>query len=298
MKKVLILGGTRFFGKRLAEKLEELGCDITIATRGNADTSFLKNGRHLEIDRFNRKSLEKAAQEKWDVIYDQICFSSEDALNAAEIFKDRVNKYIFTSTLSVYDINEKEEKYEHDFDPWKYPLKRGRREDFSYGEGKRQAEALFFQKASFPVTAVRPPIVLGEDDYTERLHKLVRKVLKNEAIGIDQLDNKLSFVDSDDLASFLLWCGEQKIEGPVNASAPDQISHQKMIKEIERAAGKEAILVSSSEAEASPMNFAESIYQNTDRVEQFGYYFRPLSSWFRPLVELIVEKEKQEMSEN
>ncbi|EKN66902.1 hypothetical protein BABA_13477 [Neobacillus bataviensis LMG 21833] len=36
--------------------------------------------------------------------------------------------------------------------------------DFTYAEGKRQAEAVLFQQATFPVVAVRFPIVMGVDD--------------------------------------------------------------------------------------------------------------------------------------
>lgn len=34
MKKILVFGGTRFFGKRLVESLLQAGHDVTIATRG------------------------------------------------------------------------------------------------------------------------------------------------------------------------------------------------------------------------------------------------------------------------
>lgn len=34
MTKVLVLGGTRFFGKRLVQLLVAAGADVTVATRG------------------------------------------------------------------------------------------------------------------------------------------------------------------------------------------------------------------------------------------------------------------------
>ncbi len=40
LKKVLVLGGTRFFGKHLVEALLQDGHDVTIATRGITEDSF------------------------------------------------------------------------------------------------------------------------------------------------------------------------------------------------------------------------------------------------------------------
>lgn len=40
LKKVLVLGGTRFFGKHLVETLLQDGHDVTIATRGITEVFF------------------------------------------------------------------------------------------------------------------------------------------------------------------------------------------------------------------------------------------------------------------
>jgi nucleoside-diphosphate-sugar epimerase len=295
MRKILILGGTRFFGKRLVQKLIENGDEVTLATRGETAHPFGEKVHHLKVDRFDRGSMEKAFQDgEWDVIYDQICFSPDDALDACEIFDRRVRRYVFTSTLSVYKFNEKAEKIEKDYDPYKYELKNGRKEEFDYGEGKRLAEAFFFQKANFPVVAPRPPVVFGVDDYTERLHYYVRKVLKGEKIVLDHPEAIVSFVDSDDLANFLFWTGFQEFIGPVNASSSDQISLGEMIKMIERATGKSAIIEpANSKEDSSPINFPTSIYQDVNTAEANGYHFKKLTEWFEPLIKDIVTQENK-----
>jgi nucleoside-diphosphate-sugar epimerase len=50
----------------------------------------------------------------------------------------------------------------------------------TYAEGKRMAEAVLFQKASFPVVSVRFPIILGPDDYSKRLRFQVRRISSGE----------------------------------------------------------------------------------------------------------------------
>ncbi|PYZ94069.1 NAD-dependent dehydratase [Salipaludibacillus keqinensis] len=293
MRKVLVLGGTRFFGKRLVNKLLANGDEVTVATRGETAVSFGQKVHHLKLDRFDRGSMEKTFQDgEWDVIYDQICFSPDDAMDACEIFEGRVGKYIFTSTLSVYEFNDKSEKIEKDYDPYTKELAWGRKEQFDYGEGKRLAEAVFFQKARFPVIAPRPPVVFGIDDYTERLHYHVRKVVNGETIGIDHPEANVSFVDSDDLAEFLFWTGFQDFTGPINASSPDQISLGGMIEIIEKNSKKKAIVgPASEETGRSPINFPVSAYQDVTLAEAHGYKFKRLSEWFEPLICEILKEE-------
>lgn len=106
------------------------------------------------------------AGQEWDTVFDNICYSPQAAKDACEVFQGKVRRYILTSTLSVYDPAPRKHK-ENDVNPYIYPVTLGGKDDFSYGEAKRLAEAVFLQQADFPVAAVRFPIVLGEDDYTE-----------------------------------------------------------------------------------------------------------------------------------
>ncbi|WP_257009807.1 NAD-dependent epimerase/dehydratase family protein [Evansella halocellulosilytica] len=294
LRKVLVLGGTRFFGKRLVHKLIKNGDDVTIATRGQKEDDFGDLVNRIKVDRFDRGSMFEAFNEQtWDVIYDQICFAPDDAQDACEVFKDKVKKYVLTSTLSVYQFDEKEKKEEKDYDPFHYEIQMGRRETFDYGEGKRLAEAVFFQRAPFPVVAPRPPIVFGVDDYTERLQYHIRKILSGENIGLNHLEAKVSFVDSEDLAQFLFWIGFEEVNGPINASSPDQIALEEMIRLMEEKTGKRALIKAvSGEEESSPMNFPVSYYQDVSMAEAAGYQFRPLAEWFEPLVEQLTKQEQ------
>ena len=48
--KILVLGGTRFFGKRAVEKLVDNGHEVTIATRGNTPAPFDERVKHVILD--------------------------------------------------------------------------------------------------------------------------------------------------------------------------------------------------------------------------------------------------------
>lgn len=293
MEKALVLGGTRFFGKQVVEKLLQDDVEVTLATRGESGNPFGSRVHHLKVDRFDRGSMEKTFQDgEWDVIIDQICFSPDDAFDAVEIFRDRTERYLFTSTLSVYDMDGHGEKVEQDFDPASYPVQFGRKEQFTYGEGKRLAEAVFAQHAPFPVVMIRPPIVVGTDDYTKRLQFHLQRIIAGEPIGLDNPDARLSFVDSKELASFIHWSATKSFTGPVNTSSPDQLSLDEMLRDMHEVLGRGQVVIHPSTEcdQPSPMNFPTSYYQNVAHATALGFSFSPMSSWFTSLIQQLDEQ--------
>lgn len=146
--KILVFGGTRFFGKKLVERLVSEGHDVTIGTRGKTEDNFGDTVKRVVLNRESRDALFQLAKEDWDVIYDNICFSPKEALYAVDAFKGKVKRYIYTSSLSVYSQKGRA-LVEADFNPEHYEIVIGDKEDFDYGEGKRLAEAVFFQKLLF-----------------------------------------------------------------------------------------------------------------------------------------------------
>ncbi|WP_409300969.1 NAD-dependent epimerase/dehydratase family protein [Peribacillus sp. SCS-155] len=122
MAKVLVFGGTRFFGKKLVEKLIHNGHDVTIATRGNTADSFGEQVKRIQLDRgVNDSRWDSISNIQWDAIYDNICYGPEQAKIAIKRLGQNASKYIFTSTLSVYDTSETPLD-EEDFSPYHYDL--------------------------------------------------------------------------------------------------------------------------------------------------------------------------------
>ena len=50
MKNILVLGGTRFFGRKLVDLLVEDGHKVTILTRGQSGNPFGDKVEHLTAD--------------------------------------------------------------------------------------------------------------------------------------------------------------------------------------------------------------------------------------------------------
>jgi len=290
MKKVLVIGGTRFFGKRLVQLLAQSDAEVTVATRGLAEVDLPSHVKRVTVDREDPRSLAAVGSTDWDVIYDNICYSSQNALDACQVFKGKVGKYVLTSTLSVYDFATEALK-EEAFDPTTYPIHQTTREDVTYQEGKRQAEAVFFQQEAFPVIAARFPIVLAEDDYTRRLHFHVEHVQEGRPVGMSNPEAIMCFIHAQEAADFLQWAGETPLTGPVNACSHGTIRLRALMEEIARAAGKSAsIMAETAQEDLSPFGFPESFYMDNSKAEQAGFSFRTLESWLPELIRTLASR--------
>ena len=289
---ILVLGGTRFFGKKLVELCIENGHDVTILTRGQSGNPFGTAVKQLIVDRDNHDALENAlAHTTWDIVYDNICYSPNEAHTICELLKGKTKKLVFTSTLSTYEVDGKMKK-EEDFDPYHYQILMGDQEEFSYGEGKRQAEAVLFKEASFPVVAVRFPIVMGEHDYTRRLHFHVERILHDQPISLPNIDAQMSYITDEEAAEFLYFVGVTPIEGPYNATASGAISLKELLALIEEESGKRAkiSLVGGDEESQSPYGVPADWYMTNAKAEKAGFTFTQLRDWLPNLVKTLVKQ--------
>ncbi|MFF2910368.1 NAD-dependent epimerase/dehydratase family protein [Paenibacillus sp. NPDC057934] len=288
MRNILVLGGTRFFGKRLVDRLvEDKDCEVTIVTRGETPDAFGNRVRRVHVNRRDQAALAEAVGDReWDVVYDNICFSPNDAAAACAIFDGKAKRYILTSSLSVYDFSDKVIT-EGDFDAAAYPLQYGEAEDFSYKEGKRLAEAVLIQRASFPVVTVRIPIVLGTDDYTRRLHFHIEHIRNGEPIAIDPKP-QMSFIRSDEAADFLYWLGGSDITGPVNACSNGALQMGELLGMIETVVGKKAVIVADAPIEhSSPFYIHQPWFMDTTKARSAGYSFLDLATWMPELITVL-----------
>lgn len=142
--KILVLGGTRFFGIPMVEELIRQGHDVTIATRQMTKDHFGDAVSRIQVERMDPVQMEKALKGKhFDVVYDKIAYCSNDIKYAMDAID--CDKYIYMSSTSVYDpkkLNTKEE----DFDALGKEFVWCNRFDFPYEEIKRQAECALWQK--------------------------------------------------------------------------------------------------------------------------------------------------------
>lgn len=291
---ILVLGGTRFFGRRLIHRLLQEGHDVTVATRGNTQDDFGDHVRRVIADRSDANGLStKLAGQTYDVVYDQICFTPKQAKASLDALGDRVGRYVFTSTISVYDPSPAMTK-ESDFDPIGYPVDL-QAESYEYGEGKRQAESYLFAHAPCPVVAVRVAMVVsGDDDYTGRFAFHVRHVADGVSIGVLPDDHPITYVTAWDVAAHLHHLGvKSTFAGPINAANGGFFSTRTLCHEIGTILGKTPVFHISQDAQSdpdySPYAFDGSLYIANELAAADGFIYPPLSDSLPQMVARVVQ---------
>lgn len=279
---ILVIGGTRFFGIPMIEALLDKGHEVTIASRGTTKDNFGDRVKRIIMNRKNYASVKSALDGKhFDVVIDKIANCSNDIKAVLDVVS--CDKYIHTSTASVYDIN-KFVLTETDFDPYQTPLVWCSHTDFHYGEIKRQAECAIFQAyKDISSIAVRVPLVIGKDDYTKRLLFYVENTMKSVPMHVNNLGNQMSFISSDEAGKFMAFLVDKDFTGPINGSSNGTISPGEIIDYVEKKTGTKVIL--DENGVEAPYNGSPPYCINTDSVKQLGFEFTTLSDWIYDLLD-------------
>ncbi len=283
--KILVLGGTRFFGIRMVQDLLKMGHEVTIGTRGLSKDPFGEQVKRIALDRSNGESLRQALQGKnFDLVIDKIAYCSNDIKRLLDFID--CQKYIYMSTTAVY-APKKINLVEEDFDPLTMDLVWCERKDFPYGQVKMQAEAAITQK--YPgqkYIAVRYPVVLGKDDYTKRLLFYAEHVARSVPMYIDNLDAQMSFIRSDEAGAFMAFLADKNFCGAVNGASKGTVSLREIIEFLEKKTGKKALL--SADGEAAPYNGESEFSVNTDKAKALGFEFSDVNDWIYDLLEYFL----------
>jgi nucleoside-diphosphate-sugar epimerase len=194
--KILILGGTRFFGKAAANILFSEGHDVVTTSR-----SALPRGqiRHAICDRKDQHALEQLLRKETpDAVLDMVCFDHGDGLGVTKLFDSgfmaSVGHYIMISSFFVYNSSTKPEM---EFSGDIAEIGDG------YTQRKIEAEKIIHESELFKSTSIlRLPFVFAHDDYSDRFQKLCTAVSRKR-IGQPGNSFRTSMISKDDAANLL-----------------------------------------------------------------------------------------------
>lgn len=283
--KILVIGGTRFFGIHMVEELLACGHEVTIATRGKAQDAFGDSVKRVHIERTNEESMKNALSgTHYDVVIDKIGYCSNDIRYVME--HADCDKYIYMSTTSVYDpkhLNTVEE----DFDGVSGELIWCDRKAFPYEQINRQAEyALWQEYGDRNWIAVRYPFAIGEDDYTKRLLFYVEHTVKSIPMYIDNVDCRMGFIRSEEAGKFIAFLVDKDVQGAINGCCEGTISIREILDYVEEKTGRKAILA--EDGDAAPYNGEPEYSINTDRAKKVGFTFSPLKDFIYQLLDYYI----------
>lgn len=180
---ILIIGGTRFVGHHTALALHEAGHAVCVFTRGKLKSELPDEIGHFKGDRkYERDLAAVASARRWDVVWDNMSYTGDDASVAVRVFRDHTNLFIHTSTLAVYSVCEGivSPYREEDFERGRPLTERLGIYPYDYGIARRDGEQVLQEahaEFGFPFVSVRLPAVLGPRDYSLRAWSYWRRIV-------------------------------------------------------------------------------------------------------------------------
>lgn len=291
-KNILVIGGTRYFGKLLVQRLLRAGHRVTIATRGYAPDPFGDRIGRIRVDRRNEHAMRNAFRElSFDIVFDQMCYSPLDAAISTRVFAGKVGRYVMTSTIDAYrELAPREAAFrEGDLPvlaqridtvyPWHDPA----RAIECYVSGKVQAEAYLERDGSLPLATVRLAHVLGgPEDFTGRLAHYVDLVRLRGTLHYANAAARVSFMEAQEAADFLVWTGMQEFRGPVNAACDGALSalelHARVAALLDETP-RSLKVAAQAPGVLSPFDFATPLALDTARAKALGYRFGHTDDW-------------------
>ncbi|UIX30658.1 NAD-dependent epimerase/dehydratase family protein [Streptomyces sp. GQFP] len=296
---VLVIGGNRYFGKRLVDRLIAAGDRVTVLNRGSASPPT--GAIHVVADRDDEAALNSALGDRtFDAVVDQVCYTPRQAAIARRVFADgRTRRYVMTSTIEVYEYEDSlvyEDAVvpvrEDAVDPRTVPVDlelpwdRAEFRDTHYGEGKRQAEAVFAADADgtespYTWTSVRVAHVLGgNDDFTGRLDHYATRIRAGAPIAVPTENRPATYIHVEEIADFMLWAVGQDFTGPVNAASHGLLTTEELCAAVAQyiPSGR-TVFQNVDVGEISPFSFARSYGMDNSRATELGFTFGHVQEW-------------------
>lgn len=284
---ILVIGGTRFFGIPMVEKLLQIGHDVTIATRGITNDRFGKSVKRIKLDIYDSDSVKLALSGKsYDVVIDKMGYGSSDIANILDNVE--CGRFIHMSTAGVYRLDHYNIR-EEEFNPESIPLVWYTRGERDYDTLKRLAEAAIVQKyADISSVMIRSPFVLGENDYTNRLCFYLEHIKSQKPMYIDNINNQFCVANADELGEFMANLVDSDIEGPVNFCANGLISIRDIVSYGERLIGKQAVI--SADGDVAPYNGTLSNSLDVARAEEAHGLIGNVKDWIFNVIEASIDR--------
>lgn len=216
---LLVLGGTRFVGRHLVDAAVARGHAVTLFNRGQSDDSLFPDLEHLHGDRDG--GLGVLEGRTWDAVVDTCGYVPRIVGQSVDALKGAVGRYLFVSTISVYDE----------------PMVAGAGEDAplktlddpgvetvtpeTYGGLKVLCEQRVTGAFGDRATVVRPGMIVGPHDPTDRYTWWAVRVRQGgEVLVPGTAERPVQFIDARDLGAFMVALLEQDTPGVFNATGP------------------------------------------------------------------------------
>ncbi|MBT8226137.1 MAG: NAD-dependent epimerase [Dactylosporangium sp.] len=226
--RLLILGGTWFLGRTVAEAAIARGWQVTCFNRGRTGRD-VPGAESVRGDRTVAADVARLADHgPWDAVVDTSVYEPPDVLLTAGALCGVVDQYVLVSTVSAYQrwphepVSEasplwpsRPDAREADPDIAAMPVAYG------YGTLKAGCEQAVVQAYGDAALILRPGVVLGPYEYVGRLPALLHRAQRGgRMLAAGEPDQPIQPVDVRDLTEFTLNMIEAGKGGAFNVTAP------------------------------------------------------------------------------
>ncbi len=239
--RILILGGTGFLGPAIVEAALERGHSLTLFNRGRTEqrTGHTFEGRERIEKRHGNRDPRRLADEaaepgpdnpmgltqlregEWDAVIDTSAYFPRVVDASAQLLSGRVAHYVFISTVSVY-ASHAEPNADESAPVGTIPdptIEQVTGE--SYGPLKALCEQAAEARMPGKATIVRPGLIVGPDDPTDRFtYWPVRVARGGDVLAPGTPNDPVQIIDVRDLAEWLVLLVENQTFGLFNALGP------------------------------------------------------------------------------
>ena len=221
--RILLLGGTRFLGRHIAQQALDAGHTLTLLHRGQSNPGLFPQAEHRIADRDTdiTGDLSALAEGSWDVAIDTSAYVPRQVNAVAQALQGRVGQYQLVSTVSVYA------DFDRDSTDETAPLavlEDPTVEEVSgptYGGLKALCEQA--AQAAFGARCLvsRPGLIVGPHDPTGRFTWWLQRVARGGTVLAPGTPaDRVQFIDARDLAAWHLLQAERGSSGVFNVTGP------------------------------------------------------------------------------
>ena len=223
---ILILGGTSFLGPHQLAYALSRGHNVSTFTRGRTQPKIhpelFSEVEQLIGDR--EDNLEALKNRKWDVVIDNSGRKVKWTEDTAQLIKDNVGLYMYTSSISVYYPFTGNDFSEGRPLVLEVPADVTENEKFTYEYGVMKANSELAAIKHFGkdrTINIRPTLIVGPGDRTDRFPYWTARLEKGGEIIIPGArDEVVQYIDVRDLAEWMIRLCENGSAGTYNGSGP------------------------------------------------------------------------------
>ncbi|WP_374015846.1 NAD-dependent epimerase/dehydratase family protein [Paenibacillus thiaminolyticus] len=228
--KVLILGGTRFLGRHLAEAALRRSYEVTLFNRGKSEVRPRLDVETLCGDR--NADLSALRNRQWDVVIDTSGYWPSQVRTAIGELSEHIGHYAFVSSCNVYsdfskrNIGEEAEVLTLKPDVLADLDRPDADSDLrmkQYGALKNHCEAVLQEMMPARSLVVRPGLIVGPYDRSDRFAYWVRRLMRGgEVLAPGRGNRGIQLIDARDLSEWMLDLCAAAATGTFNTAGPNR----------------------------------------------------------------------------